>query len=190
LALELQERLGLTAIPPYDHFDVMAGAGTAALELLEDVGELDALLVCLSGGGLTAGSAMTMKSLHPNSRVYGVEPEAGDDTKRSLERGERIKIPVPHTIADGQQVEIPGALTFEINRKLISDVLLVSDAQIIEAMRFLFERLKLVVEPSGASAFAALLNHSHLFAGQRVGVTLSGGNINAARFVQLLGGEI
>jgi threo-3-hydroxy-L-aspartate ammonia-lyase len=189
LALELQERLGLTAIPPYDHFDVMAGAGTAALELLEDVGELDAFLVCLSGGGLTAGSATTMKSLYPNSRVYGVEPEAGDDTKRSLEKGERIKIPVPHTIADGQQVEIPGALTFEINRKLISDVLLVSDAQIIEAMRFLFERLKLVVEPSGASAFAALLNHASMFAGQRVGVTLSGGNINTARFIQLLGGE-
>ncbi len=186
LALELQAARGLTAIPPYDHFDVMAGAGTAALELLEDVGQLDALLVCMSGGGFTAGSAMTMKSLYPNSRVYGVEPEAGDDTKQSFDRGERVKISVPHTIADGLQVEIPGALTFEINRKLISDVLLVSDAQIISGMRFLFERLKQVVEPSGASAFAALLNHLHLFAGQRIGVTLSGGNVDVARFMTLM----
>ena len=192
MARELSQDRGLTPIPAYDHLDVMAGAGTTALELLEQVreqiGELDALLVCTSGGGLTAGCATVMKTLHPQSRVYGVEPEAGDDTRRSLEAGERVRIPVPRTIADGQQVEIPGALTFEINKRLLDGVLLVSDAQIVQAMRFLFERLKLVVEPSGASALAALLNNHEHFAGLRVGVTLSGGNVGVERFLELMRG--
>jgi threonine dehydratase len=188
LARALSQDRGLTPIPAYDHLDVMAGAGTTALELLEQVGELDALLVCTSGGGLTAGCATVMKTLHPNSQVYGVEPEAGDDTKRSLQAGERVRIPVPRTIADGQQVEIPGVLTFDINKRLLDGVLLVSDAQIVQAMRFLFERLKLVVEPSGASAFAALLNNPEHFAGLRVGVTLSGGNVGVERFLELMRG--
>ena len=190
LARELGEARGLTPIPAYDHWDVMAGAGTTALELLEQVGELDALLVCTSGGGLTAGCATVMKSLSPASRVYGVEPEAGNDTQQSLALGERVKIPVPRTIADGQQVETPGQLTFEVNKRLLEGVLLVTDAQILKAMRFLFERLKLVVEPSGASALAALLHHPHLFAGQRVGVTLSGGNVGVARFLELMQAEV
>ena len=186
LARELSEERGLTPIPAYDHFDVMAGAGTTALELLEQCGPLDAMLVCTSGGGLTAGCATVLKALQPDASVFGVEPEAGDDTRRSLELGERVRIRVPRTIADGQQVETPGALTFEINRRLLEGVLLVSDAQILAAMRFLFERLKLVVEPSGASALAALMHHPERFRGRRVGVTLSGGNVGVARFLELM----
>ncbi len=185
-AAELSEQRGLTPIPAYDNFDVMAGAGTAALELIESNGPVDAFLACTSGGGLTAGTATATKALCPAATIYGVEPEAGDDWARSLAAGERVKIPVPRTIADGQQVEIPGKLTFEVNRKLLAGILLVSDDEIRAAMRFLFERLKLVVEPSGASAFAALLKHADRFRGQRVGVTLSGGNVGVDRFVALM----
>jgi threonine dehydratase len=189
IARELSEQRGLTPIPAFDHWDVMAGAGTAALELVEEKGPLDVFLACTSGGGLTAGSSVVMRALCPGSAVYGVEPEAGDDTKRSLERGERVKIPVPRTIADGQQVETPGKLTFEVNRRNLAGVKLVSDDEIRAAMRFLFERMKLVVEPSGASAFAALLKEPRQFAGKRVGVTLSGGNVGIDRFCALMAGD-
>lgn len=168
----------------------MAGQGTTALELIEEVGPLDVLLVCVSGGGLIAGCTTVAKAMCPEMRVFGVEPEAGDDTKRSLVSGERVRIPVPRTIADGQQVEIPGHLTFEINRYLVDDILLVSDAEILDGMRFLFERLKLVVEPSGASAFSVLLKNPHQFAHLRIGVTLSGGNVGVERFCQLLAKKI
>jgi threonine dehydratase len=120
--------------------------------------------------------------------VIGVEPATGDDTKRSLAAGQRVRIPVPHTIADGQQVEIPGRLTFEVNRRQVDDILLVADAALLDAMVFLFERLKMVVEPSGASALAGVLTHPDRFAGRRVGVVLSGGNVGAARFASLVGG--
>ncbi len=184
----LSEQRGLTPIPAYDNFDVMAGAGTTALELIETAGPVDVFLACTSGGGLTAGCATATTALCPGAKIFGVEPEAGDDWARSLAAGERVRIPVPRTIADGQQVEIPGKLTFEINRKLLAGILLVSDDEIRAAMRFLFERLKLVVEPSGASAFAALLKHADQFRGRRVGVTLSGGNVGVDRFVALMSG--
>jgi threonine dehydratase len=185
LAALVAER-GLVPAHPYDDPRVMAGQGTTALELIEDAGPLDVLLVCVGGGGLIAGCATAAKALLPGVRIVGVEPEAGDDTKRSLAAGERVRVPVGRTIADGQQVPIPGALTFEVTRRLVDDVLLVSDAEIVAAMRFLFERLKLVVEPSGASALAALLAGKLDVRGARVGVTLSGGNVDTARFAALM----
>ncbi|MGW0881893.1 pyridoxal-phosphate dependent enzyme [Streptomyces sp. NPDC002671] len=179
---------GLALIPPYEHPHVIAGQGTATLELIEEVGELDALFVPVGGGGLAAGSAVTAKGLLPDIRVVGVEPEAGDDTKRSLEAGHRVSIPVPRTIADGQALDTPGELTFSINRRLLDGISLVSDDQIRDAMRFAFERLKTVLEPSGASALAALLAHRVDPLPRRVGVILSGGNVSAERFAQIMAG--
>lgn len=179
---------GLALIPPYEHPHVIAGQGTAALELIEEAGDLDALVVPVGGGGLIAGSATAAKGLLPDVRVIGVEPEAGDDTKRSLEAGRRVSVPVPRTIADGQAADVPGELTFSINRRLLDGIALVDDDRIREAMRFAFERLKTVVEPSGASALAALLAHRVDPLPRRVGVILSGGNIGAQRFAELLGG--
>ncbi|RPF38643.1 threo-3-hydroxy-L-aspartate ammonia-lyase [Streptomyces sp. TLI_185] len=178
---------GLALIPPYEHPHVMAGQGTAALELLEETGELDALIVPVGGGGLIAGSATAAKGLHPAIRVLGVEPEAGDDTKRSLEAGRRISIPVPHTIADGQALETPGELTFSVNQRLVDGIVLVSDDEIREAMRFAFERLKIVVEPSGATPLAALLTGRMGSLPRRIGVVVSGGNVDADRFALLCG---
>jgi len=166
---------------------VMAGQGTTALELLEDAGPLDLLLVCLGGGGLLAGCATAVKALSPDTRVVGVEPEAGDDFVRSLAAGERVRIDVPRTIADGQQLPLPGELTFPVIQRLVDEVVTVSDAEIVDAMRLLFERTKTVTEPSGASAFAALLAGKVDAAGLRVGITLSGGNVTAARFAELAG---
>ncbi|OIK02755.1 threo-3-hydroxy-L-aspartate ammonia-lyase [Streptomyces monashensis] len=183
----LAEERGLTLIPPYDHPHVMAGQGTATLELLEETGPLDALVVPVGGGGLIAGSATAAKALHPAIRVLGVEPEAGDDTKRSLESGVRVTRPVPRTIADGQALPTPGELTFPINQRLVDGIALVGDAEIITAMRFAFERLKIVLEPSGATALAALLAGRVENLPPRVGVIASGGNIDIERFVELLG---
>ncbi|MET9386810.1 threo-3-hydroxy-L-aspartate ammonia-lyase [Streptomyces sp. NPDC002928] len=177
----------LTLIPPYEHPHVMAGQGTAALELLEEVGELDLLITPVGGGGLIAGSATAAKGLRPDIRVIGVEPETGDDTKRSLEAGHRVTIPVPHTIADGQALHTPGELTFSVNRRLVDDIALVSDDDIRDAMRFAFERLKTVVEPSGATPLAALLAGRAGRLPRRVGVIVSGGNIDAERFASLCG---
>ncbi|MFI1000411.1 threo-3-hydroxy-L-aspartate ammonia-lyase [Streptomyces galbus] len=178
---------GLALIPPYDHPHVIAGQGTAALELLEDTGGLDVLLVPVGGGGLIAGSATAAKALHPGVRVIGVEPEAGDDTRRSLASGERVAVPVPRTIADGQAVATPGEITFALNQRLVDDVVVVSDEEIVHAMRFAFERLKIVLEPSGASALAALLSDRLAPRPRRIGVIASGGNVDAARFAELLG---
>ncbi|MFF4803749.1 threo-3-hydroxy-L-aspartate ammonia-lyase [Streptomyces sp. NPDC001351] len=178
---------GLALIPPYEHPHVMAGQGTAALELLEETGELDALMVPVGGGGLIAGSAVAAKGLHPGIRVIGVEPEAGDDTKRSLEAGRRVGIPVPRTIADGQAVDTPGELTFSVNRRLVDGIALVSDDEIRDAMRFAFERLKIVVEPSGATPIAALLAGRAGSLPRRIGVIVSGGNVDADRFARLCG---
>jgi threonine dehydratase len=179
---------GFTLIPPYDHPDVMAGQGTLALELLDQAGPLDLLLVCLGGGGLIAGCATAAKGCQPGIAVIGVEPEAGDDTKRSLEAGQRVRIPVPRTIADGQQVETPGELTFEVVRQLVDAVELVSDREILDAMAVAFDTCKIVLEPSGASALAALLAGRLDVAGRSVGVTLSGGNVGLPRFLDLMGG--
>jgi len=184
------ERGGLALVPPYEHPLIMAGQGTAALELLEDVPGLDALLVPVGGGGLIAGCATAAKALRPGIRVIGVEPDAGDDTRRSLEAGERVRIPVPRTIADGQQADIPGELTFAVNRQVVDTIVTVSDAEILDAMAFLFDRMKLVTEPSGASAAAALLAGRDVAAGgARVGVVISGGNVGAARFAELMAGR-
>jgi threonine dehydratase len=178
---------GLTVIPPYDHPHVIAGQGTVAMELLEQAGPLDAIVVPVSGGGLAAGTATIATALAPGIEVHGVEPEAGDDTRRSLEAGERIALPVPRTIADGLATPMPGELTFPINQELLAGVTTVSDADIVDAMRFLFERMKLVAEPSGAVALAALLSGRLELRDSRVGVVISGGNVDPARFSDLLG---
>jgi threonine dehydratase len=185
LGRALADERGLTLVPPYDDPLVMAGQGTAALELLEEVPNLDMLVVPVSGGGLIAGCATVAKALRPSVRVYGVEPAAGDDTRRSLAEGRRIEIPVPPTIADGLQVTAPGKLTFEVNRQLLSGVETVTDDELVDAMTFLFDRCKLVVEPSGAAGVAALLAGKLDVEGQRVGVILSGGNVGVARFREL-----
>ena len=187
LAALVAER-GLVPIHPYDDERVMAGQGTVALELIEDAGPLDVLLVCVGGGGLIAGCATAVKALADDVRVIGVEPEAGDDVRRSLAAGERVRIPVPRTIADGQQLPQPGELTFPVIRDRVDTVAVASDGEIVDAMRFLFERLKTVAEPSGACALAALLaGRVGDVRGLRVGVTITGGNVTAERFAALLG---
>jgi threonine dehydratase len=175
---------GLALIPPYEHPHVIAGQGTAALELLTEVGELDLLVVPVGGGGLIAGCATAAKGLQPGIRVVGVEPQAGDDTKRSLEAGRRVSVPVPRTIADGQAADTPGELTFSVNRRLVDEIVLVTDDEIVAAMRFAFERMKIVMEPSGATPVAALLA-GRFTPPSRVGIIVSGGNISAQRFSQL-----
>jgi threonine dehydratase len=178
---------GLTLIPPYEHPHVTAGQGTAALELIEEVGPLDALVVPVGGGGLMAGSATAATGLLPGVRMIGVEPAAGDDTYRSLAAGERVSIPVPRTIADGQAATVPGELTFAVNRRLVDEIVLVGDDEIRAGMRFAFDRLKLVTEPSGASGLAALLTGRVGTPPGRIGVLISGGNIDTARFTALMG---
>ena len=187
LGQTLAAERGLALIPPYDDPHVMAGQGTATLELLDEVGELDALLVPVGGGGLIAGSATAAKGLRSGIRVIGVEPEAGDDTKRSLEAGKRVRIPVPRTIADGQALDAPGELTFSVTRRLVDEIVLVTDDEIRDAMRLAFERLKIVIEPSGATGLAALLASRVNRIPPRVGVIVSGGNIDAGRFATLCG---
>jgi threonine dehydratase len=177
---------GLELVRPYDDAFVMAGQGTAALELLADVPDLDVLVVPVSGGGLAAGCATAAKAIRPEIRVVGVEPEAGDDTRRSLAAGERIRIDVPRTIADGLQSTAPGELTFEVNRRLLEEVVTVDDETIVDAMAFLFDRLKLVTEPSGAIGVAALLAGRIETRGGRTGVIVSGGNVGAERFAELI----
>jgi threonine dehydratase len=179
----LAEERGLALIPPYEHPHVMAGQGTAALELIEESGSFDTLVAPIGGGGLLAGSATAAKGLDRRIRVVGVEPEFGNDTKLSLAAGRRVAIPVPRTIADGQAADTPGELTFAVNQRLVDDVVLVTDDEIRAAMRFAFERLKIVLEPSGATSLAAVLQGG--FTG-RVGVILSGGNISPERFAELL----
>ncbi|MFD7661563.1 pyridoxal-phosphate dependent enzyme [Streptomyces sp. NPDC059788] len=186
LGAKLAAERGLTLIPPYDHPHVIAGQGTAALELIEATGPLDALLTPVGGGGLMAGSAVAATALCPGIRMIGVEPETGDDTRRSLAAGERVRIPVPHTIADGQALAEPGELTFPINRRLLDSVVLVTDDEIRAAMRLAFERLKIVTEPSGACALAALLAGAVDPLPRRVGVVISGGNIGLDRFLELM----
>jgi threo-3-hydroxy-L-aspartate ammonia-lyase len=180
----LAEERGLELVRPYDDELVMAGAGTAALELIEDAGPFDTIVTPLGGGGLLSGTATVARDLGVG-RVVGVEPAAGDDWVQSLAAGERRRIDVPRTIADGLQTNEPGRLTWEVVTRLVDEVVTVTDEQIVEAMRFAFERLKLVVEPSGAVGIAAVLNG--LAGGGRVGVVVSGGNVGADRFAELVG---
>jgi threonine dehydratase len=182
LLAELVAERGLVPVHPYDDERVMAGQGTAALELLEQAGPLDVLVVPIGGGGLISGCSTVAEA--NGVRVVGVEPEAGDDAKRSLEAGRRVKIDVPRTIADGQQLDTPGELTFEVIKARVSEIVVASDAELVETMRFLFERMKTVVEPSGACALAALM--AGRVSGERIGVVLSGGNVTAERFAGLV----
>ena len=189
VAREVVESRGAALIPPYDHYPVMAGQGTTALELIQDVGQpLDALIVCTGGGGFISGCAVAAQHLTPGIEVFASEPERGNDIEQSLNAGKIVTIGVPRTICDGQQTQAPGQLTFEIMRERLAGVLTVPDPIVVQVMRFLFERLKLVVEPSGASALASLWQHRERFAGKRVGVTLSGGNVSTERFAALMSG--
>ncbi len=182
----LAEEKGMTLIPPYDHPHVIAGQGTVAKELLEEVGPLDALFVCLGGGGLLSGSLLAARALSPQARVYGVEPEAGNDGQQSLRSGSIVHIDTPQTIADGAQTQHLGQYTFEIIRRDVDDILTVSDAELVDAMRFFASRMKIVVEPTGCLGFAAARRQRERLEGQRVGVILSGGNVDMARFCSLV----
>ena len=187
----LASERGLTLVRPFDDELVMAGQGTAALELIEDAGELDVFLAPVSGGGLLAGCATIVRERCPAARIAGVEPEAGDDYRRSLEAGRRVALDeVPRTIADALQVNAPGELTFEVNRRRVDEIVTVTDAELVDAMRFVFERLKLVAEPGGVAGIAALLaGRVKLEPGERVGVILSGGNVGAGRFAELVSAQ-
>jgi threonine dehydratase len=187
IARRLVEEKGMVLVPPFDDEAVIAGQGTAALELLEEVPELDAVLTPVGGAGLLAGTAVAATGVRPGIRVLGVEPEAGDDVARSLREGRRVRIDVPATIADSLQTTCVGERNLAILSALVADVLAVSDAELIRAMAFLFSRMKLVVEPGGSAAAAALLaGRVPGIAGRRVGVVLSGGNVDPARFGELV----
>ncbi len=188
IATALVQERDATLIPPFDYLPVMAGQGTAALELIEDTGPLDALIVCAGGGGFLSGCAVAARHLLPQIEVFGAEPARGNDMQQSLRAGKIVSIDVPRTICDGQQTQAVGKHPFEVIQALVSDVLTATDPQVVEAMRFVFERMKLVLEPSGACALAVLMNHREQFKGQRVGITLSGGNIGLERFVALVSG--
>ncbi|CAN7151132.1 MULTISPECIES: threo-3-hydroxy-L-aspartate ammonia-lyase [unclassified Variovorax] len=185
---ELAEKHGLTLIPPYDHPDVIAGQGTAAKELFEEVGPLDAFFAPMGGGGLISGSALSTRALSPQCKVYGVEPEAGNDGQQSFRSGEIVHIDTPKTIADGAQTQHLGQHTFPIIRRDVDDVLTASDAQLVEAMRFFASRMKLVVEPTGCLGFAAAREMKAQLRGKRIGVLVSGGNVDVERFGALLAG--
>lgn len=188
LAATLARERGMTLIPPFDHHDVIAGQGTAAKELFEEVGALDTLFVCVGGGGLVSGSALAARALAPACKVIGVEPEAGNDAQQSMRSGAIVRIATPHTIADGAQTQSVGKLTFAIMRRDVDDIMTVTDAQLVESMRFFAERMKIIVEPTGCLGAAAATMCGLPLAGQRVGVILSGGNVDLQRFSQLLGG--
>ena len=183
---ELAAKHGFTLIPPYDHPDVIAGQGTAAKELFEEVGALDAFFVCLGGGGLLAGSALATRALSPACRLYGVEPEAGNDGQQSFRSGAIVHIDTPQTIADGAQTQHLGQLTFPIIRRDVDDILTATDEELVECMRFFAERMKIVVEPTGCLGFAAARRMKDELQGKRVGILISGGNVDLARLAGFL----
>jgi threonine dehydratase len=187
LTKEVAAQRGMTLIPPFDHPDVIAGQGTAAKELIDEVGELDYLFTPLGGGGLLSGSALAAKALSPKCKVYGVEPEAGNDGQQSFRKGEIVDIPVPRTIADGAQTQHLGHYTFGVIRANVSEVLTATDDQLVEAMRFFAARMKMIVEPTGCLGFAAARHAGVDIAGKRVGIILSGGNVDISRFAELVG---
>ena len=183
---DLAQKHGYTLIPPYDHADVIAGQGTAAKELFEEVGELDALFVCLGGGGLLGGSSLAARALSPQCKVYGVEPEAGNDGQQSFRSGSIVHIDTPKTIADGAQTQHLGNITFPLIQQNVDDILTVSDAQLVDAMRFFASRMKIVVEPTGGLGFAAARAMKDQLRGKRIGIIISGGNIDIDRLAALL----
>lgn len=183
---KLSEERGLTLIPPYDHEDVIAGQGTAVKELIDEVGPLDMLLAPVGGGGLLAGAALAAQALLPECLVYGVEPEAGNDGQQSFRTGSIVRIPVPKTIADGAQTSYLGEKTFPIIRALVHDMVTVSDAMLVDTMRFFAERMKIVVEPTGCLAAAAVLQGVVPCKGKRVGIVISGGNVDPRAFAKFM----
>lgn len=183
---KLAEEQGITLIPPYDHPDVIAGQGTAALELVDEVGPLDALFVPLGGGGLLSGSVLAARALSPQCRVFGVEPEAGNDGQQSLRSGAVVHIDTPCTIADGAQTQHLGAWTFAIIKRDVDDIFTTTDTELIECMRFFAARMKIVAEPTGCLGFAAARKQKSEIKGKRVGIIISGGNIDLERFASLL----
>ncbi len=185
---DLAQKHGLTLIPPYDHPDVIAGQGTAAKELFEEVGALDAFFVCLGGGGLLSGSALATRALAPSCRLYGVEPEAGNDGQQSFRSGEIVHIDTPQTIADGAQTQHLGNLTFPIIRRDVDDILTATDDELVQCMRFFAERMKIVVEPTGCLGFAAARRMRDELRGKKVGILVSGGNIDLAKLSGFLAG--
>ncbi|MFD2368262.1 threo-3-hydroxy-L-aspartate ammonia-lyase [Pseudoduganella sp. GCM10020061] len=186
IARRLAAERGMTLIPPYDHPHVIAGQGTAARELFEDTGPLDVLLVPLGGGGLLAGSALSARALSPDCRVIGVEPEAGNDGQQSLRRGEIVTIAAPKTIADGAATTHLGQHNFNVIRRLVDDIVTVPDEQLVQTMRFFAERMKMVVEPTGCLAAAAAMLGAVPVEGKRVGVVISGGNVDLASFARFV----
>jgi threonine dehydratase len=186
VAIEIAERDGRVMVPPYDDYVILAGQGTCGLEFLEEVPDLDCLLVPCSGGGLFAGVSTAAKAINPRIRCFPVEPDTADDTRQSFLKGERVSIPPPPTIADGLRVQSPGALTFPILQKTAEDVLTVSDDEIVETIKFILFRMKLLVEPSGAAAAAAVFTGKLPRDVRRVGVVVSGGNIDAELLSQFL----
>ena len=179
---------GMTLVPPYDHADVIAGQGTAAKELFDEVGALDALFVCMGGGGLLSGSALATRALAPGCKVYGVEPEAGNDGQQSFRSGSIVHIETPKTIADGAQTQHLGDLTFPIVRRDVDDILTATDAELVDGMRFFAARMKMIVEPTGCLGFAAARAMRARLKGQRIGVIISGGNVDLERFCALTAG--
>jgi threo-3-hydroxy-L-aspartate ammonia-lyase len=183
---KLADDHGMTLIPPYDHPDVIAGQGTAVKELIEETGPLDYLFVPLGGGGLLSGSALAARQLSPGCRIIGVEPEAGNDGQRSFRSGAIVHIDTPNTIADGAQTQHLGNYTFGIIRREVDDIVTVSDAELVDAMRFLASRMKIVAEPTGCLGFAAVRASREALAGKKVGIVISGGNVDMERFCALL----
>ncbi len=183
---DLAERHGLTLVPPYDHPDVIAGQGTAAKELFDEVGPLDAVFAPLGGGGLLSGTALSTRALSPHAKLYGVEPEAGNDGQQSFRSGAIVRIDTPRTIADGAQTQYLGNLTFPILRRDVDDILTATDAELIDCMRFFATRMKIVIEPTGCLAFAAARRMKDALQGKRVGVVISGGNVDLENFCALV----
>ncbi|MGN4066094.1 threo-3-hydroxy-L-aspartate ammonia-lyase [Burkholderia gladioli] len=184
---ELAEKEGLTLIPPYDHADVIAGQGTAAAELFQEVGALDAVFAPLGGGGLLSGTALATRELSPGAELYGVEPEAGNDGQQSFASGSIVHIDTPKTIADGAQTQHLGNLTFQIIRRDVDAILTASDAELVEGMRFFASRMKMLVEPTGCLSFAAARQRKAQLEGKRVGIIVSGGNVDLEKFCALIG---
>ncbi|KFL53499.1 serine dehydratase [Burkholderia pyrrocinia] len=183
---DLAEKHGLTLVPPYDHPDVIAGQGTAAKELFDEVGPLDAVFTPLGGGGLLSGTALATRALSPHATLYGVEPEAGNDGQQSFRSGAIVHIDTPRTIADGAQTQHLGNLTFPIIRRDVDDILTATDAELVDCMRFFATRMKIVVEPTGCLSFAAVRRMKDQLQGKRVGVVISGGNVDLENFCALV----